>query len=278
MESTRMSAAAIGQSPYSVVRPCRLHEVPRWDLEADVLVLGFGAAGACAAIEAARAGAGVCLFEATSGSGGTSALSGGEIYFGGNGGTPIQNAAGFTDTTEDLAQYLIMAGGPNVDEARARRYAENSLAHFHWLLEQGVRYKYSFIPERIVEPMTDDCLIWSGSEEAWPFSQQAKPCPRGHTPEFMGMGAGRYLMDVLAERVEQAGVEVHYNTRVIALIADDSNQVHGLVYKHEGRIGYARGRRGVILCAGGFVMNRELLSQNAPQPVSYTHLTLPTKA
>ena len=265
MESTRMSAAAIGQSPYSVVRPCRLHEVPRWDLEADVLVLGFGAAGACAAIEAARAGAGVCLFEASSGSGGTSALSGGEIYFGGSGGTPIQNAAGFTDTTEDMAQYLIMAGGPNVDEARARRYAENSLAHFHWLLEQGVRYKYSFIPERIVEPMTDDCLIWSGSEEAWPFSQQAKPCPRGHTPEFMGMGAGRYLMDVLTERVEQAGVEVRYNTRVISLIADDTNRVHGLVYKHEGRIGYARAQRGVILCAGGFVMNRELLAQSAPQ-------------
>ncbi|MDT0498939.1 hypothetical protein RM530_16460 [Algiphilus sp. W345] len=96
-----------------------------------------------------------------------------------------------------------MAGGPNLDEARARRYAENSLTHFHWLVGEGLRYKNSYIAEHIVEPMTDDCLIRSGSEETWPFSPQAKPCPRGHTPEFMGMGAGCYLMDVLTRRVEQ---------------------------------------------------------------------------
>lgn len=249
---------------YSASRPCRLAEVPRWDLETDVLVVGFGAAGACAAIEAARAGASVCLVEATSGNGGTSALSGGEIYFGGSGGTPIQRAAGFTDATEDLVQYLLMAGGPDADEARVRRYAENSLAHFDWLVAQGLKYKNSYIAERIVEPMTDDCLIWSGSEEAWPFVEKAKPCPRGHTPQFNGMGAGRYVMDVLAARVAELPVEVRYDTRAVALIADDDNRVHGLVVRRDGVLAFLRARRGVILCAGGFVMNRALLKQHAP--------------
>ena len=69
----------------------------------DVAVIGFGATGACAAIEAARAGARVLLFERNSGSGGASGLSGGEIYIGGNGGTEVQRAAGFEDSTDTLA-------------------------------------------------------------------------------------------------------------------------------------------------------------------------------
>ena len=245
-------------------RPCALAHVPRFDMETDVIVVGFGAAGACAAIEAACSGAQVALFEATAGSGGTSALSGGEIYLGGGGGTPIQRAAGFTDETEDLFRYLLMSGGPNADEAKARVYAEGSLAHFHWLCAQGVQYKTSYIPGKIVEPATDDCLIWSGSEEAWPFANEAKPCPRGHCPRFVGMGGGKYLMDTLARRVHELNIDVRYNTRALALIADDVGRVHGLVARNDGELRYARARKGVVLCAGGFIMNREMVRRHAP--------------
>lgn len=249
---------------YSRNTPCRLSQVPYWSLETDVIVVGFGAAGASVAIEASRAGAKVTLLEVTSGHGGTSALSGGEIYMGGNGGTPIQRAAGFSDDTEDMFRYLMAVGGPNVDEARVRMYVDNSLAHYQWLVAQGVQYKNSFIPERIVEPVTDDCLIWSGSEEAWPFSEMAKPCPRGHTPQWMGMGGGRYLMDVLAARVVELGVDVRYDARAVALIADDDNRVHGIVARIDGEDRFLRARKGVALCAGGFVMNREMVRKHAP--------------
>lgn len=258
-------------APYSRSRPCRLSQVPRWDLETDVVVVGFGAAGACAALEAVRAGAAVTLFEVTAGSGGTSALSGGEMYVGGNGGTPMQRSAGFEDRTEDLYQYLLMAGGPNVDADKVRRYADHSLAHFEWLQAQGVKYKNSFIAQRIVEPSTDDCLIWSGSEEAWPFVEQARPCPRGHTPQWLGMGGGRYLMDVLAQRVSEAGVEVRCNARVLALIADEANCVHGVVVRLDGEDRFVRARRGVILCAGGFVMNRDMVRRHAPHLLRSQH-------
>lgn len=249
---------------YSRSVPCRASRVPRWDGEADVIVVGFGAAGACAAIESARAGARVMLLEVTSGSGGTTALSGGEIYMGGNGGTPIQRAAGFEDATEDLYNYLRMAGGPNADEAKARLYADHSLQHYEWLVAQGVQYKNSFIPQRIVEPTTDDCLIWSGSEEAWPFVEKAKPCPRGHTPQFMGMGAGRYLMDVFTARVQELEVNVRYDARVVALIVNDDHRVTGVVARFDGQDRYLRAAKGVILCAGGFVMNKELVKRHAP--------------
>lgn len=249
---------------FSVTRPHRLSDVGRWDLETDVIVVGFGAAGACAAIEAAQAGAAVTLFEVASGSGGTSALSGGEIYMGGSGGTPAQRQAGFTDDTEDLYRYLMMAGGPDAHEAKVRLYADNSCAHHDWLVEQGVVYKNTFLPERIMEPETDDCLIWSGSEEAWPFADSAKPCPRGHTPQFVGWGGGRRLMDVLAARVDTLGVQVRYDSRVLTLIADDAGAVHGVVVRTDGRVQCARARKGVVLCAGGFVMNRDMVRRHAP--------------
>ena len=227
-------------------------------------MLGFGAAGACAALEAARAGARVLLAECASGNGGTSALSGGEIYLGGGGGTPIQRAAGFQDATEDLYQYLLMVGGPNADAAKARRYADHSLQHYTWLTAQGIEYKNSYIAERCIEPSTDDCLIWSGSEEAWPFVERARPAPRGHCPKFLGMGGGRYVMDKLAARVGAAGVQVLYNARALALVAEGGRDVHGLVLRIEGETRYARARRAVVLCAGGFVMNRQMVKQHAP--------------
>jgi 3-oxo-5alpha-steroid 4-dehydrogenase len=263
--SDRRGRTTVSHTPiYSLDRRCSVSAVPRWNFESDVIVVGFGASGAAAAIEAARAGAKVTLFEAAAGSGGTSALSGGEIYLGGGGGTPIQIAAGFTDDTEDLYKYLVMAGGPNADLAKARLYADHSLRHFEWLQAQGIEYKNSYIAERTVEPSTDDCLIWSGSEEAYPFVNEAKPAPRGHCPKFLGMGGGRYVMDKLADKVNGLGVEVVYNSRALALIADEYGCVHGLVARIDGEPQFVRSRRGVVLCAGGFIMNRDMVKQHAP--------------
>jgi len=249
---------------YSPSQPAAFNDIAQWDIDTDVIVVGFGAAGGCAAIEAARAGARVTLLEASSSSGGASALSGGDMYVGGGGGSLQQKTAGFTDETEDLFKYLMMAGGPNADEAKVRLYAENSLAHFDWMQAQGVVYKNSYIAEKIVEPHTDDCLIWSGSEEAWPFSEGAKPCPRGHTPQFMGAGAGRYIMDKLTERVNELNVDVRYGARALALIVDDSKRVRGVVLRIDGEVRFAQARKGVVLCAGGFVMNTEMLKRHAP--------------
>ncbi|MCB1632016.1 MAG: FAD-dependent oxidoreductase, partial [Pseudomonadales bacterium] len=168
----------------SVNHPLLLAGVPGWDATVDVLIVGYGAAGACAALEAARAGAEVCIVEASGTYGGASALSSGEIYAGGGGGTPIQRAAGYEDASDDMYRYLMMAGGPDADTAKVRLYVDRSLEHFDWMQQQGVPFKNSHIRERILEPATDDCLVWSGSEEAWPFSAHARPCPRGFMPQW----------------------------------------------------------------------------------------------
>ena len=236
-----------------------------WDEETDVVVVGFGASGACAALEAARGGAKVTLFEAASGSGGASALSGGEIYMGGSGGTPVQRAAGFEDRTEDLQAYLTMAGGPAVDAAKVSFYARESLAHYEWLVAQGVPYKGTFLPGKIVEPETDDTLIWSGSEEAWPFVDKARPAPRGHVIQFAGWGGGRKLIDVLEARVREVGVDVRCDARVRALVTDVEGAVVGLIVRIDGVDRAVRARRGVVLATGGFCLNTDMLRRHAPE-------------
>ena len=87
---------------YGPARPCRIEDVPRWDIETDVAVIGFGAAGSCAAIEARAAGADVHVFEVAAAPGGSASWSGGEVYVGGSGGTRVQREHGFEDSTEDL--------------------------------------------------------------------------------------------------------------------------------------------------------------------------------
>lgn len=151
---------------YSPAQPCAASTVPAWDLETDVVVVGFGAAGACAAIEARQAGAQVIVLEVAGVGGGSAALSGGEVYVGGNGGTDVQREHGFEDATEDFQKYLMLAGGPAADAERVAIYADNGVAHFNWLRDQGVPFKGTYLPGKWIEPTTDDTLLWSGNEKA----------------------------------------------------------------------------------------------------------------
>ena len=61
--SLTVAGAAIGASALSVTGCSREPVGDPWDKESDVVVVGFGGAGACAAIAAADAGANVILLE-----------------------------------------------------------------------------------------------------------------------------------------------------------------------------------------------------------------------
>ena len=248
----------------SLHRPYPAANVTTWDYETDVAIVGFGATGACAAIEAAGAGARVMLFERSSGSGGASALSGGEIYIGGGGGTDAQRAAGFDDATEDFAAYLKAAGGPCVDEAKCDLYAAGALDHYAWLKAQGVPYRGNYLPGKHIEPTDDSTLIWSGSEAAAPFCDIAKPAPRGHVIAHMGWGGGRPLVDTLEAQARALGVEVVSDARAVALIKDDERVV-GVVMRIDNQNRFVKATKGVILCTGGFAFNEDMRRRYCPE-------------
>jgi 3-oxo-5alpha-steroid 4-dehydrogenase len=250
----------------SPTQPRRLSEITDWHLETDLAIIGFGGAGGCAAISAADAGSDVIIFELASASGGSTALSSAEIYMGGNGGTRVQRACGFEDSTEDMFTYMMMSAGPQADEKKIRGYCENSKAHFEWLLELGVPFKDSFHEARAIMCLTDDGLLYTGSEKAHPFREQAKPAPRGHNLYVEGDNGGPLFMKIVTENVEQRpNIQVEYETRALTLIADEHNQVQGVVIRKDQQEINVRARKGVVLCAGGFVMNQEMIEKYAPK-------------
>src|SRR3954462_7738495 len=182
----------------------------------DVVVLGFGIAGGCAALEAAREGARVLLLERAAVHGGTSSLSGGHFYLGG--GTAGQVATGHEDPVEEMVTYLTATSKePEPDKIRA--YCEGSVEHFDWLEALGFRFERSYYPEKaVIQPGTQG-LMFTGNEKVWPFIDEARPAPRGHKVPVPGDTDGtKLVMDLLRDRVEEAGVEVRYETGATHLV------------------------------------------------------------
>ena len=231
-----------------------------FDSVADVIVVGMGAAGACAAIEAKEAGADVLVIERTSGGGGSSAMAGGYVYFGG--GTRVQKANGFDDSPQEMFKY-IMAVTPEPNEEKIRLYCDHSVAHFDWMERQGVPFNDRFFPGKDPEHPTDETLSWTGNEEAWPFKEIAKPVPRGHKIGVNG-AAAYAMMNALIATVQRIGIRVAFDSAVNALIRDDNGRIVGVRYRQFDEIKYAQARNGVILTTGGYVWNREMIDQYTP--------------
>ncbi|GAA4485131.1 FAD-binding protein [Rhodococcus olei] len=253
------------------LRPRPAAAVERWDHEADVVVAGYGVAGASAAVAAAQEGADVLVLERTGGWGGAAAMAGGFIYLGG--GTPLQKACGFEDSVESMKAFMTAALGPGVDAEKIDAYCEGSVDHYGWLVECGVPFKESFWGEPGWEPPGDDGLQYTGGENAAPFAATIPPAPRGHVPQMADKqsggerGGGYMLMKPLTDTATELGVRSVYDTRVQTLVVDESGRVVGLVATQYGKEVTIRARRGVVLATGSFAYNDRMVEAHAPRLV-----------
>lgn len=232
-----------------------------WTDEADVVVVGFGAAGSAAAHDAATAGAEVIVLERAGAAGGAAALSDGFVYLGG--GTPEQVEAGFADTVENMKAFLKAACGPVPDEAKIDLYCEQSLEHRQWLLDRGVTFLGAVVPEANgTSPVEGEGLMYTGGENAYPFDELATPAPRGHIVQG-GKPGGRVLMERLSEAAMKAGARPVYDSRADVLVVGEDG-VCGVAGTRYGEPFAVRARHGVVLAGGGFVYNDEMVAQYAP--------------
>lgn len=265
-------------------------------LETDVLVVGYGAAGACAALEAAEAGSQVIIIDRFNG-GGATALSGGVVYAGG--GTAQQSEAGIDDSPQAMFDYLATEVGDAVSPQTLRAFCDGSVSMMGWLSLHGVPFSAALCPEKTSYPTNSHYLYYSGSEIS--ARDVAKPAPRGHRTNGRGT-SGRVLFDRLAEAVRRrANIRVLAQTTATRLLTDDTGKVVGVECRTHhsvahrilsrwvakpflyapklGRLTHKpvvwlerlRGRpltivasKAVILCAGGFVNNRGMLRHHAP--------------
>jgi 3-oxo-5alpha-steroid 4-dehydrogenase len=240
--------------------PAREVSGVRFDETVDVVVVGLGAAGTSAVVGARHAGAEVLAVERSAGPGGTSANSGGLIYLGG--GTPLQRACGFEDSTENMLAFLRAALGPGVDDDRVEAYCEGSLDHFDWLASIGVPFRAAFCDEPNRESADDAGLLFSGGEDSYPFDEIATPAPRGHKPQWID-SAGGFLMERLGAAVSASGARVVADARAEALVVDDGDVV-GVRVRTDDGLRSIRARGGVILATGGFIHNEAMVAEHCP--------------
>jgi 3-oxo-5alpha-steroid 4-dehydrogenase len=273
-----------------------------WDEQVDVVVVGFGGAGACAAIEARDQGASVLIVDRFLG-GGATRLSGGVVYLGG--GTELQKKAGYDDTPEEMFKYLSLETKDAVDEDILRTFCSASVENFDWLRRVGVPLPPSGKVVKASYPDHDCTLYFSGNEKCPPYNAAARPAPRGH--RTLGKGnTGSVLFSSLRQGAERAGAEVRCYTQARRLVVDAGGTVLGVELREvakefpwrllhqilfqltmvvggfnpraamfcqkrllqleaaHGRSRYVRARGGVVLSAGGFIFNPEMLHQYAP--------------
>ena len=274
----------------------------QWDDVADVVVVGLGAAGVTAATEARERGADVIVLDRFDG-GGATAISGGIFYAGG--GTHIQRQAGVEDTVDNMYRYLSMEVQDAVSQETLRDFCETSADNVRWLTDRGVPFLPTLCPVKTSYPPNEYHLYFSGNETFPPYSEHATPAQRGHRPDggaFPGasiteplrktaLDAGvriqlqarvsRLIVDA-AGRVVGAEVQelspgfwrglhrrLHRWETAIAKVASGlalklRKRCDAIEQKHSTpkRI---RSRNGLVLCAGGFIFNREMVAEHVPE-------------
>ncbi|MFD3744305.1 FAD-binding protein [Nocardia sp. NPDC058633] len=280
----------------------RVVQVRAWDDAADVVVVGYGGAGAATALAARESGAEVLAIDRYLG-GGATTLSGGIVYAGG--GTWVQREAGVDDDVDNMLAYLQAEVGDAVSASTLRRFCEQSPAMIDWLTGHGVPFQASLCPYKTSYPTDDYYLYYSGSENSGRYRDLAKPRQRGHRVHGPGV-SGKALFGPLAESAAGHGVRVRTGTRATRLVVEDG-RVSGIeaitidhapaavrrrfaalarisakpgVY-HPGlrrameallaRLERTHGlpvriqaRTGVVLTTGGFIANGEMVARHAP--------------
>ena len=238
--------------------------VTSWSDDVDVVVIGFGIGGGCAAISAAEklgAGARVLVLERAAAAGGTTSMAGGHFYLGG--GTAVQEATGQPDSPEEMYKYLV-AVSREPDRDKIRAYCDGSVEHFNWLEDLGFQFERSYVPGKVVVPAGTEGLSYTGNEKVWPFCEQAKPAPRGHSVPVPGeLGGAAMVIDLLVKRADAVGVQMRYETGATNLIVDDDGAVVGVAWKHFTETGAVKAKA-VIIAAGGFAMNPEMVAEHTP--------------
>lgn len=236
-------------------------DVTDWSDEVDVVVIGFGIGGGCAAVSAAAAGARVLVLEKAAVAGGTTSMAGGHFYLGG--GTAVQQATGHADSVDEMYKYLVaVSREPELDKIRA--YCEGSVEHFNWLEELGIAFERTYYPEKaVIQPNTEG-LMFTGNEKVWPYKNMAVPAPRGHKVPVPGDTQGAAMViDLLLKRAAELGVQIRYETGATNLVVEDEAVV-GVSWKKFTETGSIRAKA-VVIAAGGFVMNPEMVAKLTPK-------------
>lgn len=217
-----------------------------WDGEYDVVVAGFGGAGATAASYAADAGAKVLLVEkAPEGAEGGNTRVCGQMF-----------VYGSEDEEATFAYYRQLGSEKEVPETMLRVYT------------QQIAHMYDYVAE-MFSLDKNDFTNWTGSDMRGGSLDKMSP----EYPEFEGSDkislnstngtcSDGYLWKNIRKRVTDRAdsIDVWFESPAVGLIQDPvSKTILGVEVEREGKTLNIRAKNGVVLATGGFENNPEMV-------------------
>lgn len=234
IKGSAIGLGAVGMTGLTAFNGDAMPAPGKWDKQYDVVILGGGAAGLCAAIEARKAGAKVVLLEKEQITGGSSAICGGQISFSY---TSFQKEKGISDSPDQFFKDMMAIGKNKNDPALVRAYVDASNDSFEFLKALGVKFL--------------EIKIYDG------FA-----APRSHVVNPGDM------MTVLRKEAARQGTEIMMRTSGKRLYTDPSGRVIGIKAESSAKKSFnIKAKRAVILATGGFVWNAEMMNEFGTLPM-----------
>ncbi len=272
------TAIAIGATAAPAFASEAAGEQSAWDAEYDVVVLGFGAAGANSSVAAYEEGAKVLLCEkAPDGQEPCNSKASGQLIMA-------------TDDAEGLYTYFEALCGnyDNWDEEAMRAYCEECLLNFDWLTNTlGADPNLVYPTENPAEnpdsteygnpdwqPFDD---LWGigrpGYMHVWDeFPEIPESC---HAMSLMTNGEAfnseyyNLCKKAIESRIDNDRLTVWKAAPGKRLITDATGAVVGVVIEKDGEELRVKANGGVILATGGFEANPDMISSYTQLPYAY---------
>lgn len=205
-------------------------------VEADVVVVGYGAAGAAAAITAHDNGARVIILEKMPDGGGNSRVCGGLMFY---------------PTGMGAVQHVEALCGSITDREIIETYIKNAIENKDWVENMGCE---TFPPAYVDIGYPP---IPAGKGAWWP-DVVASEFVNGLEVKGQDKRRAERLWKVLSSNVERRGITVMTNTAARELITNDDNEVLGVIAETKGEKITFKAKKAVILTCGGFEYNEAM--------------------
>ena len=202
----------------------------------DVVIVGAGASGLAAAIEAAGRGASTLVLEKNAQPGGSSRLSVGSINAAG---TSLQKRAGIVDTPDEHFEDMDHFMGPYAareNRALRRILVDNAAGTLEWMMSLGLTF----------------------------YGPTADP-PHRHARMHNVLPNSRAYPFYLGRAARRAGARIKLNAPVLGLLRAPDGGVRGVRAVIDGREQEVEARMGVILAAGDYSNGAELKRVYRPE-------------
>lgn len=216
-----------------------------WSAEYDVIVVGYGMAGATAAVQAADDGAKVLLLEKAE-----QGHEGGNSRYAGQGFVTVD-----ADKRDEAVEYFKRIRGKYTtpSDEILQVFTDGIISAVDWVAERGGN---AMVTSKGIGEFKDI--------EGWDLMNSWSI-----NGKIFDAGAYKWLQSEIAERSDS--IDVWFEAPGKHLIQDASTGIiHGVVTEVDGKEYNVRAKNGVVLCTGGFENNQQMIQDFLQLPYGYS--------